>query len=248
MRRIATAVCAGVFAALLVPGSAVAAFGPAGSFGGPGSGDGQFNHPQGVAVDSSSRIYVVDAGNARVERFSPAGVFQTAYTASPNFAPQDVAVDAVGNVYIASPSRIDVFSALGVPLTHWQPAGTAYGIAVDSGTVYVSDAANNQIHKYGLLGSDMGAFGSAGSGPGQLLAPQGLTTGPGGVYVADPINSRVERFDSSGTPTGDWWMPSYTVVAGGTFSVVVYPQDVAVDAGGRVFAPDAGTHSNLVAV
>ncbi len=39
------------------------------SWGGMGSGNGQFNCPLGVAVDTSGNIYVVDAGNARIEKF-----------------------------------------------------------------------------------------------------------------------------------------------------------------------------------
>jgi hypothetical protein len=38
----------------------------------PGSGDGQFNTPRGVAVDASGNIYVSDYQNARLEKFSSA--------------------------------------------------------------------------------------------------------------------------------------------------------------------------------
>lgn len=40
-----------------------------------GSGKGQFNHPLGVAVDPMGSVYVFDRGNARVQKFSPAGAF-----------------------------------------------------------------------------------------------------------------------------------------------------------------------------
>jgi DNA-binding beta-propeller fold protein YncE len=43
------------------------------SFGAPGSGDGQFNDPRGVAVDSHGNIFVVDSGNNRVEEFDQNG-------------------------------------------------------------------------------------------------------------------------------------------------------------------------------
>jgi DNA-binding beta-propeller fold protein YncE len=38
-------------------------------FGTTGSGDGQFNSPRGIAVDSSGNIYVADTGNHRVQKF-----------------------------------------------------------------------------------------------------------------------------------------------------------------------------------
>jgi DNA-binding beta-propeller fold protein YncE len=39
------------------------------AFGGHGSGDGQFDHPQGVAVDCQGNIYVADTGNHRIQKF-----------------------------------------------------------------------------------------------------------------------------------------------------------------------------------
>ena len=46
------------------------------SFGGKGSGNGQFREPSGVAVsDSSGDVYVVDKGNNRVEYFSSTGTY-----------------------------------------------------------------------------------------------------------------------------------------------------------------------------
>ena len=43
-------------------------------FGSAGSGDGQFNDPQGVAVSlSTGDVYVADAGNHRVEEFNSNG-------------------------------------------------------------------------------------------------------------------------------------------------------------------------------
>ena len=45
------------------------------SFGGPGTGDGQFNSPAAIAVNDTGEIYVVDQGNKRVQKFDAAGNF-----------------------------------------------------------------------------------------------------------------------------------------------------------------------------
>jgi DNA-binding beta-propeller fold protein YncE len=123
--------------------------------------------------------------------------------------------------------------------------GTSYGVAVDgSGTIYVSDTQNGVIHKFNMLGISQGDIGG-----GQLVQPQGMTSDGSAIYVADPGNGRILKFDSAGSVLGIWAMPSYTIVANGqTFSGRIEPHDVAVDGSGRVFAPDAGAHSNLVAV
>ena len=42
-----------------------------------GTGDGQFNRPRGVAIDSSGNVYVVDEQNHRVQKFSSDGAYIT---------------------------------------------------------------------------------------------------------------------------------------------------------------------------
>jgi len=34
-----------------------------------GTGEGQFNGPQGLAIDSSANVYVADTGNNRIQKF-----------------------------------------------------------------------------------------------------------------------------------------------------------------------------------
>ena len=44
-------------------------------WGSPGVGDGQFQSPFGIALGASGNVYVADAGNDRVQVFSPEGRF-----------------------------------------------------------------------------------------------------------------------------------------------------------------------------
>jgi hypothetical protein len=241
MRRIGTALCVGAMAALLWPAGAEA-FGPVGSFDGSGSGSGQFNHPQSAAMTGAT-VYVADTAGNRVPFYSPAGAFQGVLPSPPG-SPQDVAASG-SMVAAAGPSQVVRWLA-GIPLPAINPPGTSYGVAIAGGTLYVSDAQNGVIHKYdSTVGTSQGDIGG-----GQLVQPQGLTAdGAGSIYVADPGAGRIVRFDSAGSVLGAWAMPTYTVVSNGqSFSGRVEPHDVAVDGSGRVFAPDAGSHSNLVAV
>jgi sugar lactone lactonase YvrE len=241
MRRIATGLCAaGAVLALIVPASAGAAFGPVATFGA-----GALNHPQ-SAVSTGAQEFVADTGNGRVVIFSAGGAVDGTLS-DPGIAPQDIALaPGSGNIWTASPSRVDVWGVLGIHIAQWSPQGTAYGIVLDpGGTVWVSDVAAGVIRAFDQGGNLLTTIGA-----GELLAPQGLATdAAGSIYVADTGHGRIVKFSPGGAVQGVWTMPTYTVVANGqTFNGQIEPHDVAVDGAGRVYAPDAGPRSNLVAV
>lgn len=49
------------------------------AFGGPGQAPGLLNEPVGIAIDRQDRVYVVDTGNGRIQRFSAAGQYETQF-------------------------------------------------------------------------------------------------------------------------------------------------------------------------
>ena len=155
----------------------------AGLAGSPGSTDGtgsaaRFFQPLGVAVDAAGNVYVADTNNQTIRKITPAGVVSTLAglansqgstdgtgSAARFFAPTSVAVDAVGDVYVADDSNhtIRKITPAGVVSTLAGLAGSAgsadgtgsaarffnpFGVAVDAaGNVYVADTGNNSIRK-----------------------------------------------------------------------------------------------------
>ena len=93
-------------------------------WGSRGSGDNQFEYPTGIAVDSSNNFYVSDTGGynnqlniERIMKFDNSGTFITKWGTEGRdggqfLNPEDVAVDNLGNVYVADyyNCRIQKFS------------------------------------------------------------------------------------------------------------------------------------------
>ena len=71
-------------------------------FGVGGSGNGQFNHPWGVAVDKGGNVWVSDYYQNRVEKFDSSGAFLSKFgvggSNNGQFAnPTGIAIDGSGN-------------------------------------------------------------------------------------------------------------------------------------------------------
>ncbi|HXS59713.1 MAG TPA: SBBP repeat-containing protein [Candidatus Sulfopaludibacter sp.] len=81
-----------------------------------GSKDGQFgqyNSPNGIAVDSSGNVYVTDYDNNRVQKFDSNGNFITKWGSEGSKngqfdGPQGIAVDSSGNVYVTDEGNIRI--------------------------------------------------------------------------------------------------------------------------------------------
>ncbi len=184
------------------------------TIGGPGNGDGEFADPRGIAVNASGYVYVVDAGNARVQCFTPSGLFVNKWgelgSEDGNFStPRGVAVNNTGHVYVADASnhRIQVFTQTGQFVSKWGTIGSAdgefstpHGISVNaSGNVFVADTGNSRIQVFTQTGQFLLKWnktaGGSGTSNGEFSGPRGINAQITGlIYVADTNNDRIQVF------------------------------------------------------
>ena len=130
------------------------------TFGSKGSHKGQFNHPRGIASDSTGEVYVTDHGNHRIQVFTDTGKFLRAFGGYGRSAgelnwPSGIAIDTSNLVYISEIKnhRISIFTTEGQFVASFGRKGkepgtfnSPCGVAVDGcGVVYVADTGNNRV-------------------------------------------------------------------------------------------------------
>ena len=235
------------------PVPAIASYALVAAWGDSGSADGQFRNPRSVATGASGNVYVVDAGNSRIQEFTSTGVYLSQWggggSSNGQFnSPRHLAVDTTGNVYVADTGnhRIQKFSGDGTYLAQWGSQGSRNGqfqfpggVATHDGNVYVTDTGNHRIQTFSSTGVYLSQWGTSGSANGQFQAPQGVAVDDSGnVYVADSdddaggYHHRIQKFTSTGTYLTGWG--GYGHGDGQLYS----PDGVALDASGNVFVTD----------
>lgn len=182
-------------------------------------GDGQFDDPVGIALDTMGNVYVVDQGNNRIQKFDSNGNFIHAWGSlgegDGQFVnPEAVAVDELGTVYVTYGDRdgtmyqrVLKFDSSGGFLMHWDlaPTVTPKGIVVDdSGNVFVVNQ-RSSVLKFDSAGNLLLEWGAFGSGDGEFWSPTGVAVdAAGNVYVADTGNERIQKFNTNGTFLDKW--------------------------------------------
>ena len=96
---------------------------------------------------------------------------------------------------VSAESLLVLKGSPGVPFR--QPTDVSIG---PNGHIYVMDGLNGRVVIFNKQGTYQNAFGSNGSGPGQMLMPVGIGISPSGeVYVADSGNHRIQVFSAQGS-------------------------------------------------
>ena len=216
-----------------------------------GSGAGQFSVPTSIAVDSSKgpskgNVYVGDAGNNVVQKFTSGGKYLS--TIDGSTTPQGhfvslagVAVDQTGTLWVADAGTGNVaqFNAAGTFLGEWNdPSGSPQAIAVDAthGAVYLING-NGATERFTFTGGGQttvdGASGTAlGLDPqtGNLYVDHGNN-----VVVYDPTGHQIDTLFSLGAATTSRGLAYYSTGKGNSAG----KKD-------RLFVSDVGT--NLVTI
>jgi sugar lactone lactonase YvrE len=185
----------------------------------------QLSSPRGVAVDGTGNVYIADSGNHRVRRVDTNGIITTfAGSGSPGSGGDegpatsaqlhglnDVAVDAIGNVYIVTLDRIRKVDTDGIIRTAEGVSGSILeSLAVnDAGNLYFADLDHRHVSLVGTNGgttvfagqpNTYGYRGNGGQATDALLSsPEGVAVdAAGSVFIADAGNHRIRRVDTNG--------------------------------------------------
>ena len=135
-----------------VDGNVVSAFGTL------GSGNGQFNNPQGLAVDNAGRVIVVDTGNNRLQVLNFDGAnftFDKTFTGNLN-GPTGVATFGSDRIIVADTgnNKIKVFDGQGNFLAEYTSPNDGHtgnfdqprGVTIDyNGSIVVADTGNGRV-------------------------------------------------------------------------------------------------------
>ena len=247
------------------------------------AGAARFSGPSGLAIGPLGDIFVADFSSSRIRKISmPLGFVSTlAGSAIPGLvdnqvpllasfrAPASVAVDAVGNVYIADSGNhvIRRIASVTGEVTTWAGSGVAgyangtgtaaqfngpRGLVIDAaGNLYVADTGNHVIRKISpaaavsLLAGTPGTRGRTDGASGLFNGPMGLAISmQGTLYVADTQNHLIRSVAPSGAIA--------TVAGSGTagaqdgtgpLASFSLPMGLAVNAQATLFVADAGNHA-----
>jgi DNA-binding beta-propeller fold protein YncE len=127
-----------------------------GQWGKKGKGEGEFNLPHAICLDSKGRVYVGDRENNRVQVFDADGKFLAQWTESG--APYGLFLARDGRMFVADGRAgwVKVLDDKGKPLGRWGEKGDGPGqfkmphmLCVDSqGAVYVAEVDGRRIQKF----------------------------------------------------------------------------------------------------
>jgi len=172
----------------------------------------QINFIQGITIDNSDNIYVIDTvgkQNSSVLKLSPKGDLLAAWQNPDIGRPMDIDVDKEGNIYICNIAAYSIkkFNPQGMLVASIGSRGHGKGkldqprgVAVDKeGNIYVADTRHYRIQKFDKHGNYLAEWGKRGTGNSQFSYILDVAVDESGnVYALDYKLCNVQKFDSAG--------------------------------------------------
>jgi len=227
------------------------------TFGGSGSGDGQFNNPTALVLDNSGNIYVLDEGNARIEKLDSHGNFVKSWDETSNgdtgsfSSLDDIEIGPNNILYVLSSggnNKVYEYDTNGNFITKWGESGSddgqffyPVGLGIDSNNnyVYIADSSKNIVEKFDLNGNYISKIGTDNSGDsdGEFSTDKDVVVDSlGNIYVVDSGNYRIQKFDSNGNFVSKWGQSSQGQPLGGYFSS---PKSIFKDNTNNIYVIDS---------
>lgn len=189
--------------------SAVEKFSPTGililKFGSPGTGNGEFNNPLGITVDTNGFIYVSDdlGATGRIQQFKPDGTYTNSYTSATYNNPQGMGYDPlIHRIYFVCTGSDDIIRLNPDTMT-FDDSNTTLGnvnptdIAIDpvDSDLYVVTA-GNRVRRWTRtrFENNQTQANSWWMGAQQWW---GITVRSNYYYIASRLNHRIQQRDNS---------------------------------------------------
>jgi len=208
--------------------------------------EGRVKDPRGVAINDAGTVYVADAGNRRIDAFSPEGVFLFGFgpVVGPYtlIEPAALAWDKGRFLYFTDRGLKKVFKVepSGAFIAAWGEEGDGPGQFQSPGALafdghnylYVLDDKLGRVSVYAKDGRWMTDFFAPGQAQRELSAPAAVAIQGGSLLVADRGKSRIVTYDLH--PFLAAPVEVSTAVKEGTVSLAWPPVNDAWTAGYRV--------------
>lgn len=220
-------------------------------YGMAGTGDGEFDHPHGLAIDRrrGDLIYIGDQENSRLQVFRTDGTFVRLWGDAMFQHIHDVGIDPASGELFVGDYELDTlrrFSPTGEQLAAHGGTGAGegefdgvWGVSTDSeGNVYVADTFNRRLQKLdrdgGFIAQWTGHDGVA------FVKPTGVfVDARDRVYVCDSLADTVFVFDAEGAALERW---DLAAIVGSPSE----PEDIVIDdTGADVYIGEVRGHRVL---
>lgn len=204
-----------------------------------GTGNGQLNGPEGIAVHNNA-LFEVDNGTNRIQKFDLSGNFMQSVTVTATSI-WGITIDINNIMYISDSGATAIYkydtnlNSLGTFNTSIAPNGPENMATDANGKIYFVNWNANNVESCNNNGSGcVTTTGGAGSALGQFNGPYGVAVdSSGNVYAGDSGNNRVQKFNSSLAS------PSLFIGPGTANGSVTNVTTVAIDWDGNFLVGDA---------